>query len=216
MVVRGVRPVCGADLDQPRSASGHDIRDPETPANFDQFAARDYRLAAVGACVERKDQGGSAIVDDQRVFSARQLAQESSAVHVPGSPRARLQVVLEVGRAAGRVQHRVDRALGERCAAEVGVQDDAGGVDDRPKRGELQRRCLGLDRDRPAIVIHGRGGHVPPGTVDDSPSRIRQYGVRNPVAERADQGPVEECPNCGKGASWICHVQRNGTMPNKR
>ena len=47
----------------------------------------------------------------------------------------------------------LDGRLRERSAAEIGVQDHAGGVDDRPKR----RRRIGFDRGDNALFQSSRG-----------------------------------------------------------
>jgi hypothetical protein len=121
------------DLDQPGAGPGEDVRDPEAVADLDQLATRDQHLASVRECGEREQDGGRVVVDHERRLGAGQPAQDRGDVVLPRAPCALGEVVLEVRVAAGDLAQPVERLLRQRCAAEVGVDDHAGCVQDAPE-----------------------------------------------------------------------------------
>ena len=64
---------------------------------------------------------------------AGQAADPFADRRLPGRAFAGLQIQLEIEIAARRLARRLGGCLGDRGAAKVGVQHDAGGVDDRPE-----------------------------------------------------------------------------------
>ena len=86
---------------------------------------------------------------------------------------AALQVELQVAVAAGDRLHGGQRLVGEGGAAQVGVDDDAGGVDDGPQGG-CYYGADALDEGRDNRVV-GRAG---PAGGDGAPGARR--GARGP------------------------------------
>jgi len=65
-------------------------------------------------------------------------------VHVSAAALPARQIVLERGVAARHLGNGLDRGLGKRRPAEVGVHHDTGGVDDTPERtARLERKPRG-------------------------------------------------------------------------
>ncbi len=149
LVVLGGRPVGGADLPQPGAGTGEQVGKAEPVADLDQFAAADDDLpAAAGQRGGREDEGGRVVVHHAgRGGRGNRPPQrlDDAAAPLPG-PRPRLQVELDVA-GPRRGEQRVRRRAAERRAAQVGVHEDAGGVDDRGKRRggrrQFRRRRVG-------------------------------------------------------------------------
>jgi hypothetical protein len=128
------RCVRGSHLDQFRHRLRQDLRDAEPPPDLDQLRATDEDFLAPGDRRQGEQDGAGVVVDHQGGFGARQLAQEGFEVSLPSTAFAARQVVFEAGVSGGRDQS-PDGVFAQRRSAEIRVQDDAGGVDDR-----LQRR----------------------------------------------------------------------------
>jgi hypothetical protein len=97
---------------------------------------------------------------------------------VSRAPAPRLQVVLEVGVPTCDAGYRVERRFRKRGAAEIGVQNHPGAVDDRPKRWNVG--------DTEAFL---HSGGVEPRVFHAAP---KGSGI-NALAELA-ANPVELCP----------------------
>ena len=112
----------------------------ERSANFDQLSARDDGFAAVGKRVEREQDGGGVIVDDEsreRGHSDRHLrrsAGKAVGVDVALTASSGSEIEFEVGVGSGSITNVIDGRSGQRSAAEIGVKDHAGGIDDGTKR----------------------------------------------------------------------------------
>ncbi len=176
LVVAEVGAVGGADLDQGGAALTHDVRDAEAAADLDELAARNHDLAVAGEGREHEEQGGGVVVDGHGGLGAGDAAQEGLDVLVAAAALAGFEVVLEVAVAARDCRHGGDGGVRERRAAEVGVNDDAGGVDHGTQgRGQGRigaaqggvddlvegvRRLAGGDGGAPVgqLVAHGPGG----------------------------------------------------------
>jgi hypothetical protein len=123
--------VGGADLDQLRPGAAHDVRHAEGAADFDQLAARDDDLLLLRQGVEQQEHRGGVVVHHRRRFGAGQLAEQLVDDVIAVAAAAGGDVVLQrAGRARGGNQ-RLHGLLGQRCAAEVGVQHGAGEVEHR-------------------------------------------------------------------------------------
>ena len=161
-----------ADLDEPGAGLGDHLGHPEAAADLDQLAAGDDHLPGrPGERGRGEQRRPGAVVDRHGRVGAGQLADERLDVVVPRSARAGREVELEVRVALGHPRHRLARGLGQRRAAEVGVEDHAGGVDHAPEP-RPRRRCRSS---------RGRG---PPGR----PPRARRRAARRAV-RRARRGP---------------------------
>src|SRR5207244_3992349 len=129
--VGDARDVGGPDLTQHGAADGHDFGDAEAAADLDELAARQDDLFAGGQCPQHDDGGGGAVVDRRRRLGAGGAADPLTDGDLAGGAFAGGEVEFEVEVAAGGVVGGAGGGLGGRGAAEVGVQDDAGGVDHR-------------------------------------------------------------------------------------
>src|SRR5579871_6148489 len=128
-VVCEARAVGGADFTECGAALRHDFRDAEAVADFDEFAARDEDFAVASEGGEDEEDGGGAVVDDDSRFGAGEAFEELRGVNIALAAGAHFEVVLEIRILRGGAAEFFDGGFGERGAAEVGVEDDAGGVD---------------------------------------------------------------------------------------
>ncbi len=87
--------VGGADLAQPCPRARHDVGQTERPADLDQLAARDNRLAAVGQRIQRQHQGGGIVVDGERRLGPGQPDEPARDMIVALAAPAGLGVVFE-------------------------------------------------------------------------------------------------------------------------
>ena len=127
----------GPHLHQPCAALGDHVGDAEAAADLHQLAARDDHLAAAGQGAERQQHCGGGVVHRQGGLGAGNLAQQRfDALGARPAPPRR-QVELQVGIARRHFGRRVRRRPGHGCAAEIGVQHHARGVDDpvQPRLG---------------------------------------------------------------------------------
>ena len=129
LVVAQVGAVGGADLDQAHTRRRHDLGHAERAADLDQLAARHDRRSALREPREHEQHRGGVVVDDQRARRARQEAQLVLDRRAARAALTAREVELEIDVAPGRLLDGAHRAGGERGAAEVGVQRDAGRVD---------------------------------------------------------------------------------------
>ena len=129
-VVVQSRPVCRAHFAQPRARLRHHIRHPEAAADLDQLASRHQHLAAARDGRQRQERRRRAIVHHDRRFGARNAAQQGFSVCRTRATRPGRQIELEIAVAGTERPELLDRRRSQWRASEVGVDDDAGGVDD--------------------------------------------------------------------------------------
>jgi hypothetical protein len=91
--------------------------------------------AAASQGGEGEQDGGGVVVDDQGSFRAGETLEQSFGMHQARAAPAARQVVFEVGVAERDGLDGLQGGGAERGAAEVGVQDNAGGVDDGEEGG---------------------------------------------------------------------------------
>ena len=135
-VVLAPDPVRGAHLAQPGPGRGEQLGDPEAVADLDELAAGDDDLAP-SPCEGRRHQRErrGAVVDQVRGAGPGDGGQQRVDRGPPaGTAVAGGEVELDVAGPGGQLD-RGAGSRGEGRAAEVGVQQDAGGVEDRPQRG---------------------------------------------------------------------------------
>ena len=106
LVVVDVRAVGRADFDEPRAAALHDVGDAEAAADLDQLAARDDGLPSLRERVEREHQRRRAVVDDERVLGAGELAEQADAVR-----RSAIRARRRRGRTRGSCIRSATRAI---------------------------------------------------------------------------------------------------------
>ena len=152
----------------------HDVRDAERSADLDQLSARDDDFSALGQGVERQQDGGCVVVDDDggdvlcgagavtREAWIQQLAKEPIHVDVALAPVSRFYIELEVGVAGGGIANVFQRGFRERGTSQVGVQDDTGRIDDRTQRVSQRLPNLALDCAYDSGKGEVNGGYVEP------------------------------------------------------
>ncbi len=91
----------GADLPQPGTAFGHDVRDAKRASDFHQLAAGNDDFPIPRQGVQGKENGGSAVVDHQPGLGPGDFAQQGVHGVVARSPLAGFKIVLQVGVATG-------------------------------------------------------------------------------------------------------------------
>ena len=104
--------------------------------------------------------GGGIVVDHRRVLGAGQRANKSLHMVVAFAALAGRQVELERDRIPHSRDGRLDRRLGERRSAEIGVQHRAGQVEQRPQRRTIVPLEVG---ERLSRNVLGAGDEAPPG-----------------------------------------------------
>jgi hypothetical protein len=140
-IVRDARAIGGADFSQHRAGLRHDVGDAEAAADLDQLATRDDHLAAGGERRERHQRRSGVVVDDHRGIRAGQLTEQPLGMDIAPAARALGDVVFEIGVTGGQARDARGRRTGEWGASKIGMNDDAGGVDDRHER----RRAVRLE-----------------------------------------------------------------------
>jgi len=137
-----------ADLDEARTGLLHDRRQAEAVADLDHLPARDDYLATMGERCEREHERTGRVVDGHAGLGTGQARNQWTDVSLAGAALAGRQVELEIGIAARTGRDRRHGLGGQRRAAEVGVDDDAGGVDDGAQRLRIERPGGGGDDRR--------------------------------------------------------------------
>ena len=143
-IVAGVGPVRGPDLDQPRPRLAQHVRHPESTADLDGFSARDHDLLSGRHRRQHQKHRRGAVVHDQRRLCPGQRAQQPGDLAHAAAALIALRVDLQRHRVGCRRAHRLGGLRAHRRATEIGVDDDAGGIEDRREARPLQ--CAdGLD-----------------------------------------------------------------------
>ena len=142
---------------------------------------------------EHHHDGGRVVVHGDGGFGTGERADEVLHMVVTAAARHVLDAVFKRGIAARRLHHRLHGGLGEHAAAEVGVDDHAGCVDDAPEA--WAQRCeravdgIGQDsldvdlvrlscQDELAVRIHGRTSAVDEHRAgDDRLERLHGSGL---------------------------------------
>src|SRR6266568_8195522 len=101
-VVGETRAIGGADLAEDCAALFHDLGDSKAVPDFDEFAARDNDFAAASKSRESDQDGGGAIVDDDRGFRAREALEQLGSVNVALAARAGFEIVFQIAVLRGR------------------------------------------------------------------------------------------------------------------
>ncbi len=128
-VILGMGAVGGADFMQLHAGAGHDVRDAEGAADFDQFAAGNDALPAGAEAVQGQQHGGGVVVHHGDRLGAGQLADQPFDEVVAVAALAGGQVEFQVERVARREGDCLDCLIRQQGAAEVGMQHRAGQVE---------------------------------------------------------------------------------------
>ncbi len=121
------------------AALQHDVGDAKAVADLHELAAADEHLAAAGGGGDGEQHRGGVVVDDERVLGAGDGAERVVDVVLARGALPAHQAVLEVRVAGGGRDDRVHGLLRQHGAAEVGVHDDPGRVDDAAQRRSDRR-----------------------------------------------------------------------------
>ena len=133
-VVIGVGLVGGADFHERGTAARHDLRHTEGAADFHQLAPGDGHGLALAEGVEHEKDRAGVVVDDHGGLGPRDLTEQALDVGIAAAALALFQVVFKVAVPGGYGGHMLRCLPAQGCAAQVGVQDHAGGVDDTAQR----------------------------------------------------------------------------------
>ena len=184
------------DLAQDRARLRHHVGHAEAAADLDQLAARHDDLASRRQRRQHEHRRRRVVVDDDRRFGAGQAAEQRLGVDVAPAARAAAQVVLERRVAARDLGDAIDGRRRERRAAEIGVDDDAGRVDDRLQRRpeRVAELCRGGGFDPRDDRGFGRQRRVAAGNGDCArrppPRAARRRSRRRRIAPRARAPPA--------------------------
>ena len=142
---------------------------PEAVPDLDQLAAAEHDLLAGSQGHRGEQQRGGVVVDDVHASRGRYRAgQCGQGTSTAAGAATGHQIELDVG-SATRGEHRVQRGLRQRRAAQVRVHDDTGGIDDGSQARRADRKCrhgvlgdllrLDLPRARPLLGLGHNGFH---------------------------------------------------------
>ena len=213
-VVAQVSAVGRADLDQPRTTLRHYIRHAEAAADLHQLSPRDDHTPVLRQPGQRQEHRPGVVVDHQCRLRPGQFTQQPLGVHSAVTAPPRPQVILQRGVAPPHRLHRRPCGGRERGSSQVGVDDDAGTVDDR-----AQRRNQPLSQ-KDACPCHQRcdARHIRPGPhlIAHHVERLTQRVHSLAVAVCSDQFPhgllAEQPVHAGELAQFLaghpCHPTR--------
>jgi hypothetical protein len=106
-VVRGMRAIGGADLDEFCAGAAHHVGNAERPADLHQFAARHHHLAPVGQRIQHQQDRRGVVVHHRRRRGAGQFAKQRLDQGIAVAAAAAAQVVFQIDRRTERLHHRV-------------------------------------------------------------------------------------------------------------
>ena len=203
-IVAGVGPVRGADLDQTRPGLAHHVRDAESTANLNGFSARDHDLLTGRHRRQHQKHRRGAVVHDQRRFCAGQHAQQPGDLAHAAAALVALRLDLQRDRVGGRLAHRLGRLGAHRRPTEIGVDDDAGGIEHRSQPRPLQRtdglddapldlgsvECLAAEQRLAHLLELGRATRVSASSVSALPSRLASATIAETGGIARNRSPL--------------------------
>lgn len=139
-VIVEVSLVGGADFDELGAGGFEDVGDAEATADFNEFASGDddFGFAFGDEGAEGEDEGSGAVVDDGGSFG---FDKDSEGFFEEGSALAALaggKVDLEVAVVGGNIVDSLSGTVTEGRAPEIGVDEDAGAVEDGLEAGAFE------------------------------------------------------------------------------
>jgi hypothetical protein len=150
-VVGDASAVGGTDFAEDGATLLHDFGDAKAVADFDELAAGDDDFAATSECRKSDKDGSGAVVHNDSGFGASEALDQERKMNVALAAGAGGEIVLEIGITRGGLAELFEGRRSERGAAEIGVEDDAGSVDDGAERG----REFGVDGCGDAVFDRG-------------------------------------------------------------
>ena len=94
LVVRQVRAVGGADLDEFGARSRHDVGNTEAATDLDELATAHDDLFARGMGGKHQQHRGGIVVDDQGIFGSGKLTEEFPHMIITKAPFSQCQIIL--------------------------------------------------------------------------------------------------------------------------
>ncbi len=173
LVVGQAGAVGGAHVDQAGAGLLEHLGHAEPAADLHALAPAHDHVATSGQCGDDEQHGGGVVVHHDRRLGAAQPGQQPTDVVVPRTPLAGVEVELEVP-VAGRL------SVAERRPPEVGVEQDAGGVDQWAQQRPLE--IAGAPAGRLGVARRDRR----PGHVDQQ--RVGQARVDQGAGQGVDRG----------------------------
>ena len=161
--------VGGADLDQARARLGEHVGDAEAAADLDQLAAADRAPRRCRRARRARAARAAALLLTASAASAPVSSASSAPARRAREPRRpRREVELERAVAAADLGDPLERRLGERSPAEVGVDDHSGRID---HAAGAARRLEGRGRGEHEVARIGRSA-VSAGVLRCGPQRV--------------------------------------------
>ena len=197
-----------------------DLGDPDAATDLDELPAA-HRDAAPARQADRERDGRGVVDDDQRVLGAGQRDQVRLGLAVAAATTTRLAVELEEDRPLGRRARGLDRRPRPRRAAEVGVDDDARGIDHALGSGAaLEGLEAGddLGAESPRACGRSPASPGPPGARAPRPRRRAPSRGRRPgLGRRSARGPPPaRVPRSGDAARRAARSSGDHRRPGER
>ena len=205
-----------ADLDERRAAAFEHVGNAKSAADLDELTARDDHFASLRKRIEHEQDGRRAVIDDQRILRAGDLLKRP-----PTSRRSASRARRVRGRIRGsssRCATRSDCVKGifrQRGAAEVGMKNDAGCVDDERQRlstqppqpllassSTIRRTLLRHGSTRAAEYLVGRA------LTTFLPSRISYGAIRSSASTPCIAG-IDFTPRVCRASTSRCSPGRS-------
>ena len=187
VVVPQVGLVGGAHFLQLCAAGFHNIRHPEGAADFHQLPTGGDDLPPLGHIRQDQKHGGGVVVHHQGTLRPGQAAQKFLHMAVTGAPLTGLEVVFQGGIGLGHRLGSRRRPVRNTGTAQVGMQNDAGGVDDLPQRGLRLPGGIGHDLLAQASnlrqLLQLAAEDIPPEILQNLPHRLGHILRRNTLAQ---------------------------------
>ena len=183
--------VGGADFDELNASGAHDVGDAEAIADFNEFAAADDDIPAFGQGVEHEEDGGGVVIDGDG-WRAGEPFEDGAAVTIALAAFAGGEVVFKVAVAFNGLEG------SEWRPAEIGMQNDAGGVDDGLEAGLAESGEAGgcghsrIERRHRTLDGVARGGDGLLGFGFQQAVGITGELFTESCEERLDRGKVAE------------------------
>ncbi len=133
LVVGEPRAIRRPHLDDPGTRSREDLRDAKRAADLHQLTARDDDLAVLRQDGQGEQQGRRAVVRDAGALGAGERDEQSLEAAGAISPAAGREIELEVAGGGRELSQPGGDFNGQRCAAQIGVQEDSGGIQHAPQ-----------------------------------------------------------------------------------
>ena len=121
-------------LHQRRAAACEHVGNAKAAPDLDGRVARGDHVTSLRKRVQREQQCGREIIHHEGILGAGDVVQSLRHAGVPRTARAGREIVFEVAVTAAERNDRIECGGRQRRTAEIGVQDNAGGVDYRKQR----------------------------------------------------------------------------------